>query len=105
MAVDINAIKDRGKDRGLQRTKLPVYEFYAGSGNHTETFPYAMRELVFSNDSAGTINFQVIGPYSLNITFQVLAGDVVDERFSEFTSVVVTGSGAWRFYPRTGLIE
>lgn len=106
MAVNLGQ-QDAGKDSGIQRVKLPVYEFYSGSGDHTENFPYVMKELVFSNDSTGTITVQVLSPApaSLNISFVLLKGEVLDERLPDFTQVVISASGlAWRFYTRMGLI-
>ena len=104
MAVDLNGL-DYGKDAGMQRPKLCVYEFYQGTGNHTETFPIKMRELLFSNDStSANCTIQLIGPANLNISIILLPNEVVDERFPEFTSVVITATGDWRFYPRTHLI-
>lgn len=103
MATNPSQVKDFGMTQGQQRVKLAVYEFYQGSDAHIENFPIAMRELVFSNDSANTLNCQVIGP-GLNVTLVLLANEVIDERFAEFTSISITGTGAWRFYPRTALI-
>lgn len=103
MSVTKSEQKDQGMVQGIQRPKLVVYEFYRGTGNHTEVFPFNMRELVFSNDSEGEISVQIIGPASLNTTVVLLAGEVIDERLPEFTSVVVTAAGlAWRFYTRSG---
>lgn len=107
MAVNIPVSQglDRGKEVGIQRHRLSVYEFYAGTGNHTEVFPSNMRELVIANDSiTDNLQVQVIGPASLNITFILLPYDIIDERLPEFTSIVITAVGAWRFYPRTGAI-
>jgi len=108
MAVDVSpsANRDRGMDVSIQRPKLAVYEFYQGTGNHTENFPHEMRELTFSNDSTGTITVQIIGPASCNITVVLLAKDVLnDQRFPAFTSLVITGVGlAWRFYVMSSLV-
>lgn len=104
MAVNVPASLDNGKEAGIQRVKLPVYESYAGTGAHTENFPYVMRELLFSNDSNGDLTVQVLGPSSLNITITVKAYEVLDERFTDFSQIVITGAGAWRFWPRTSVL-
>ena len=107
MSVNPIATKDKGKDRGIQRDKLPVYEFYSGTGDHTENFPIVMRELVFSNDSLTTnVSIQLLGPAELNTTFVLLPNEVLDERLPAFTTLVITGGGVpWRFYVRTGEVE
>lgn len=108
MAVDVTPsnTRDKGKDVNIQRPKLAVYDFYSGTGNWTENFPHEMRELTFSNDSSGTITVQVIGPASCNITFILLAREVLnDQRLPAFTSLVITGVGfPWRFYVMSALV-
>ena len=106
MAVDVAGALQRGHEAGKERVRLCVYEFYAGTGNHTEVFPLAMRELVFTNDSDATMTVQILGINGLNVTATIRAGEVLDERFPEFDTVVIvapTGKG-WRFYPRSHLI-
>ena len=104
MAVDVEASIKRGHEAGKERAKLCVYEFYAGSGDHTENFTIPMRELVFKNDSTNDFTVQLLGPDNLNITFTVKGKEVFDERFPEFTTLVIEGTGAWRFYPRSHVI-
>jgi hypothetical protein len=104
MAFDLESAQKRGWEAGKERIKLCVYEFYSGTGNHTEAFPITMRELCFKNDSAADIEVQIIGDNDLNITMVAKAREVFDERFAEFHTVVITGAGAWRFFPRTHLI-
>lgn len=102
MASDPSAQKDIGIPAGLQRERLPVWEFYAGTGDHEETFPHLMRELCFTNDGSGDIDVQVVGPADLNITITLKGGEVLDERFPPFSGVAIVGPGQeWRFYTRS----
>lgn len=105
MAINLSQMKDIGRQVGIQRDKLPVYESYEGTGNHDETFPVNMREVLISNDSTtDDLTIQVVGPASLNITITVKAYEVLDERFPEFSGVSIVATGAWRFLVRSGLI-
>ena len=104
MSVNIASLRDQGWVQGIQRPKLCVFDFFMGSGNHTEVFPHPMRELFFSNDHTASATIQLIGPASLNTTFVLLPGETIDERINEFTSIVITATGDWRFYPRSAIL-
>lgn len=89
----------------MQREKLPIYDSYEGTGDHTEVFPINMREILVANDSTtDDMTVQVIGPASLNTTFTLKPYEVMDERLTEFSSVVIEATGAWRFWTRTHLL-
>jgi hypothetical protein len=107
MGLNTAAARDEGLIQGIQRSKLCVYDFYASTGNHIETFPSEMRELFFANDSKNEMSVQVVGPASLNIVFVLKGGETIDERLPVFTGISITtvsATDAWRFYPRSALI-
>lgn len=105
MSVDYSAAKDNGREVGMQRDKLPVYESYQGTGNHSESFPINMREILVANDSTTEdLEIQITGPASLNTVFVLKPYEVMDERLPEFNQVYITAVGAWRFWTRTHLL-
>lgn len=105
MSVDQAAARDNGREVGIQRDKLPVYDSYEGTGDHTENFPFAMREILISNDSeTDNLTVQIVGPASLNTAMTLKPREVMDERFPEFTSVAIDAVGAWRFWVRSHLL-
>lgn len=105
MSVNQSEAKDIGYRVGMQREKLPIYDSYQGTGDHTEVFPINMREILICNDSlTADLTIQIIGPASLNTTFTLKPYEIMDERLTEFSSVVIDAVGAWRFWTRTHLL-
>lgn len=105
MSVDQAAARDNGREVGIQRDRLPVYESYEGTGNHTESFPINQREILVANDSTtDDMTVQIIGPASLNTTFRIKPYEVLDERMPEFNQVVIEAVGTWRFWTRCHLL-
>lgn len=105
MSINSSTARDIGREVGLQRDKLPVYESYQGTGNHTEAFTINMREILIANDSTTEdLEIQITGPASLNTVFVLKPYEVMDERLPEFNQVDITAVGAWRFWTRTHLL-
>lgn len=94
-------------EKGNTLTKSPVYDSSGqtqNSGNATLTMDFPMRELFLSNDGNGNLTIQVIGNASLNLNFLLLPGETFNERLPLFTSLIITTSGAWRYYVRSGRV-
>jgi hypothetical protein len=106
MALNRASVIDKGKDRGIQRDILPVYDVGSESGNKVLNMDHPMREIWLSNDSS-TYNATAVftGPNSLSLEFLLYPGEVLNERLPEFLTITVTATGAWRWYVRSGLVE
>lgn len=105
MAIDLTKQKPGIAEHGNQRPKLPIDEAGGYTGTQTLYMTYAMRELLISNDDASaSLTVQVTSDSGYTITITVNAGEILDERFYPFNQVIVTGTGAWRYFVRSGLI-
>lgn len=104
MSVNRNTMRRGGDYQGIQRTVVPVYDSGNGNGNDEIDLDDPVRELFLSNDSAiDNLVFQILGD-SVDLTFTLLPQETIDERFLEFTKIVITASGNWRWYVRSGRI-
>lgn len=93
---------------GNLRDRSPVYDTSGGtqvSGNSTLTMDHPMREIFISNDNNSNMTIVISGLAGLNMTFLLLPGETLNERLPLFQTVVVTASGVWRWYVRSGRIE
>jgi hypothetical protein len=105
MAIDLTKMKPGISEHGQQRVKLPADEAGGYTGTQTLYMTYAMRELLLSNDDASaSLTVNVTSDSGYTITFTVLAGEVLDERYYPFNKIIVTATGAWRYLVRSGLI-
>jgi hypothetical protein len=106
MTINLNTMQKQGWYHGDQRTSLPVWDAGSETGNLVLTMDHPMRELFVSNDDAtSSLTVQVLGDAGLDVTFTLLHGEVLNERFTEFTSAIVTATGAWRWIVRSGRIS
>lgn len=104
MSVNRSTMRIGGDYEGIQRNVIPVYDGGYETGNVDIVIDHPVRELFISNDSTtDNLIFQVLGD-SVDITLTLLPGDTLDERFIEFSRVIVTAVGAWRWYVRSGRI-
>lgn len=62
----------------------------------------AARELFLSNDSAGDITV-TINCSGGTLAWVLHTGETFNERMPPFTSIIVTATGAWRWYVRGNL--
>ena len=95
-------------NHGNQRSSLPVYDSITnGNGNYTWNMDHLMRECFFLNDSttaqSATLNFT--GPFNLNLTFLIYAGETFNERLPEFDTINITTSALWRAYVRSARVD
>ena len=90
---------------GIQRVKLPTFASYSGTGNNSQDMDHPMREISFSNDSTANITLTLTTTLG-TIPLVVMAGEVFDDRFSEFNNVQVstTGANAWQYIVRSGRV-
>jgi len=105
MTINLSTMAKQAYYFGDQRTSLPVYDAGSETGNQVLTMDHPMRELFVSNDDATeSLTVQVLGDAGLDITFTLLHGEVLNERFTEFTSAIVTATGSWRWICRSGRV-
>ena len=66
---------------------------------------HPQREILFSNDDTQPCTVQITGAQTgVNVTFTLKAGEIIDERLAEFDNIIITSSGPWRTYMRSGRI-
>lgn len=93
---------------GSFRTKLPVAFTDKDTGNKVINIlaidnGHPQRELLFANDHTEACTVQVTGALTgVNITFNIDAGEVIDERLPEFDNIIIVSGGPWRTYTRSG---
>lgn len=94
-------------EKGNILPKVSVYDtsgITQMSGNQTLTMDFPMREIFISNDSNSNLTAVFTGIANLNMSFLLLPGETINERLPLFNQVVVTCSGLWRYYVRSGRV-
>ena len=94
-------------EKGNILPKVSVYDTSGATqenGNLTLTMDFPMREVWLGNDSNSNLTAVFTGNASLNMTFLLLPGEILNERLPLFNQIVVTCSGAWRYYVRSGRV-
>jgi hypothetical protein len=119
MAFDVEAENERRAKMSSQqftdesRPRHAVYASVAATGNYEHTFAYEQREILFSNDADkedpplqldATATVRITGPKSLDQTFVVYYGEVLDERLAPFTGITITANYKWRYITRSGVM-
>jgi hypothetical protein len=119
MAFDVEAENERRAKMSSQqftdesRPRHAVYASVAATGNYEHTFAYEQREILFSNDADkedpplqldATATVRITGPKSLDQTFVVYYGEVLDERLAPFTAITITANYKWRYITRSGVM-
>ena len=84
--------------------RLPIIDYYASNTSMTFTCTDTMREIFVSNDADTVMTVQILGPANYTVTITLYGGETLEERCFDFTQVIITATGDWRAYTRSGRI-
>jgi hypothetical protein len=92
----------KNKNSEFAKSKLCVYDIQSGFGNFSGAYSTPCQEILISNDSeSSSMSVRIRGVASLDLTITLMPGEVLDERFTDFSSIDIVAVGEWRYLVRT----